>query len=230
MKEEKIVDSGKRRINTSGTRGDRLARRAARGARGAVTKPPGLHLDFETRSACDLKKAGAYRYAEDPTTDVWCCCYARGRDPVKVWLPGDPFPDEMREQIDEGGQFIAHNYTFERAINLFVMRRHGWPVIPLELWDCTAVRAAAMALPRALDVVARVLRLPERKDNSGKLLMLKMARPVTTEPLTWFDKPEARRTFSGLLCARCCSGAICRRLRTAADRSRARYDDARLYY
>jgi DNA polymerase len=156
-----------------------------------VTKPPGLHLDFETRSAVELKKAGAYRYAEDPTTDVWCCCYARGDDPVKVWLPGDPFPDEMREQIDQGGQFIAHNYTFERAINLFVMRRHGWPVIPLELWDCTAVRAAAMALPRALDVVARVLRLPERKDNSGKLLMLKMARPVTTEPLTWFDKPEA---------------------------------------
>ena len=35
-----------------------------------------LSIDFETRSAVDIKKAGAHRYAQDPTTDIWCACYA----------------------------------------------------------------------------------------------------------------------------------------------------------
>jgi hypothetical protein len=35
-----------------------------------------LWLDFETRSACDLKAAGVYNYAQDPSTDVLCMSWA----------------------------------------------------------------------------------------------------------------------------------------------------------
>ena len=41
--------------------------------------PDALHVDFETRSAVDLKKTGAYAYAAHPTTDIWCMAYALRR-------------------------------------------------------------------------------------------------------------------------------------------------------
>jgi hypothetical protein len=31
-------------------------------------------LDFETASKADLKKVGAWRYAEDPSTEILCAC------------------------------------------------------------------------------------------------------------------------------------------------------------
>jgi len=33
-------------------------------------------LDFETASAVDLSEAGAWRYAEDPTTEVICAGFS----------------------------------------------------------------------------------------------------------------------------------------------------------
>ena len=39
-----------------------------------------LIMDFETRSMCDLKKAGAYKYSLDPTTQPTCLAFKiRGR-------------------------------------------------------------------------------------------------------------------------------------------------------
>ena len=32
-----------------------------------------LFRDFETRSTLDLSEVGAWKYANHPTTDVWCC-------------------------------------------------------------------------------------------------------------------------------------------------------------
>jgi DNA polymerase len=154
---------------------------------------PRLHLDYETRSACDLPKAGAYRYAEDPSTDVWCCCYALDDGPVETWLPGQPRPPVVQEQIGRRGLFVAHNYTFERSVSRAIMTpRYGWPEIPLELWDCTALRAAALALPRALGKVAQIMRLEERKDAAGARLMKAMMRPLNdAEPWEWHRPPGA---------------------------------------
>ena len=39
-----------------------------------------ITLDFETRSACEIKKAGAFGYSEHPTTEVMCLSYALGED------------------------------------------------------------------------------------------------------------------------------------------------------
>src|SRR5437660_1230233 len=35
-----------------------------------------LHRDFETKSMVDITKSGAWRYASDASTDVWCLAYA----------------------------------------------------------------------------------------------------------------------------------------------------------
>ena len=66
-----------------------------------------LHRDYETRSRCVLKSAGAYRYAADPRTTVLCAAYTVDDDPVKLWTPGDPVPPEFIE--------AARNPTWTRS-------------------------------------------------------------------------------------------------------------------
>lgn len=153
-----------------------------------------LHIDLETRSTVDLKKAGQNAYAEHATTDVWVCCYALDDEPVRAWFPGQDCPAVIVEHVAAGGDLYAHNSAFERLIWRHILTpRYGWPRPRLETFWCTAAMAAAMALPRALDDVARVLGLPVRKDKEGAALMMRMARPRQVKPdgaLVWWDVPE----------------------------------------
>jgi len=44
-----------------------------------------VSIDFETRSAVDLRKTGVYKYASDQSTDIWCMAYkAPWSDDVQV--------------------------------------------------------------------------------------------------------------------------------------------------
>ncbi len=146
-----------------------------------------LHLDFETRSTVDLKKTGAYVYAEHATTDVWCCCYALDDGPVQLWTPGDTMPEELRE----ADLLVAHNAAFERIIWKYIMApRYGWPEPELEDWRCTMVMAKAMNLPGSLENAAAAVNLPVGKDVTGRGLMLRMSKPRKKEPLTWWNDEE----------------------------------------
>lgn len=151
--------------------------------------------DFETRSVVDLRKAGVYRYAEDPTTDVWCFAfYDPAADEIELWRPGMRF-GRLGELAEDPNQiFRAWNAQFERIIWREIMaKRYGFPEIPLGRWRCTAAEAAALALPRSLDGAARVLKVMEQKDMAGHRLMLSMAKPrridENGEPV-WWDVPD----------------------------------------
>jgi len=130
-----------------------------------------LVVDFETRSRCDLKRAGAWRYAEDLSTEVLCLSYG---DPPRTWYPGDPIPPEI---CDPEVILVAHNAGFEKAIwrNIMVSR-HAWPAVPNSRWRCTMASCAMRALPNKLDAVLRVLRLPIQKDLDGSRLTLSLSR------------------------------------------------------
>jgi len=159
--------------------------------------------DFETRSACDLRKAGAYRYAQDPTTDVWCFAFEHqfSEEPL-LWTPDDEVVGLELSALVRDGEVIfrAWNAPFERAIWREIMhRRYGFADIPLERWVCTAAEARAMNLPGALDNCAKVMRLVEQKDMDGHRLMLRMAKPrsITNEGYVWWDDEERKqRLFS----------------------------------
>lgn len=151
---------------------------------------PEISLDFETRSALDLKKTGAHRYAEDETTDVWCMAWAPWGAEPQLWLPGDPVPDWAFD-----APLRAWNAPFERAIWAGVLvPRYGFPPADLERWTCTAAEARAMGLPASLDKAAKALRLPVEKDDAGHRLMMRMAKPrKTIDGLhTWWDDVERR--------------------------------------
>lgn len=153
---------------------------------------PDISLDLETRSALDLKKSGAYAYAQHASTDVWCLAYALPGEEPRVWRPGQPAPDF-------GGHGLrAWNAPFERAIweNILVPR-YGFPAVPLDRWVCTAAEARAMSLPGGLDQAAKALRLPVEKDDAGYRLMMRMARPRSTRedgtPIWWDDEERLAR-------------------------------------
>jgi len=138
-----------------------------------------VSIDFETRSAVDLRKTGVYKYAADPSTDIWCMAYkAPWSDDVRVWLPGDEIDTHLEDWIIAGGLLSAWNANFERTIwNEIMVSRYQWPRTSIKQWRCTMAQASAMGLPRALGQAASVLGVEEQKDKAGAALMLRMARP-----------------------------------------------------
>lgn len=135
--------------------------------------------DFETVSAIDLKKGGAWRYAEDPTTSVLCLRWARSDgNSVGEWLPGMPFPDEIAGYVRDGFLFVPHNAAFEKAIwRCHMMPVYGWPDIPDKNWDDSMARCANLVIPQGLDEAVRVLRLPDLKDDEGSKLTVGLSKP-----------------------------------------------------
>lgn len=157
-------------------------------------KPSILHIDFETRSAADLRKVGIYKYFDDPSTDVWCACWAVGDEAVQTWYPSQGTPIDIGAFIEDSPDTLiyAHNAGFEFQAFKMLQRRYGWPVPRIEQMRCTAAMAAAMALPRDLGGAANATGLPITKDDVGRRLMLQMMKPrsTTNGVHTWWDTPE----------------------------------------
>ena len=135
-------------------------------------------IDFETRSAADLKKTGAHRYFEDPTADVLCAAYAFDDGPVHTWRIGLPCPDDLRAHISQGGKLAAWNAAFEFwAFTVVLGPRHGWPVPRINQMIDTMAQAAAMSIPQSLDGAAKAMGLEQQKDKDGMRLIRKFSMP-----------------------------------------------------
>lgn len=159
-----------------------------------------VSIDFETRSAVDLRKTGVYKYAADQSTDIWCMAYkAPWSDDVLVWQPGDAVDTHLEDWIMAGGLLSAWNANFERVIwNEIMVGRYQWPATKIKQWRCTMAQASAMGLPRALGQAAAVLGVEEQKDKAGAALMLRMARPRKVNAdgsYTWWNTKDKLDTL-----------------------------------
>lgn len=175
-----------------------------------------VHLDVESRSVAPFgKNAGkegvsAYQYSIHPTTEVIYACYAIDDGPVQHWRAyrGDPFPDDLAQAVAAGWTIAAHNAGFEFLIwNNNLRPLFDLPELPIEQMDCTAARAAIMALPRDLDGVTKAMGMEHQKDDTGHKLMLKMSKPrrprknEDPEQIYWHES-EADMERLGLYCER----------------------------
>lgn len=147
-------------------------------------------LDFETRSRSDLRKEGAFKYSQDPSTQPTCLAFKTHGEP-KIWfLPfqvinrkWEKLPTEIQIEwsryLNQGFEFSAHNAFFERCIytNILV-NRYGWPPIPVLKWRCTAAKAAAVAIPRNLEGAGETLELSVQKDREGYNAMMATCKPT----------------------------------------------------
>ena len=135
-----------------------------------------LWVDFETRSACDLKVAGVYNYAQDASTEVLCMSYAFGDEEVTTWLPSQPFPEAVRNHT---GPIYAHNAAFERLIFWYVLQQN----YTLEQFVCTASQARANCAPGSLEDVGRFAGASMKKDHRGaQLIRLLCIPPFKEDP------------------------------------------------
>lgn len=139
--------------------------------------PDDLLCDFETRSCTDLKRAGARRYAADPSTGVTCVAWEfRGVEktacPVHPHL-GTHTLANLYADARQCRRFVAHHANFDvailRAVNPFLD-------LPLSKIDCTMARAQALALPGGLEQVCRTLGI-EGKSPEGHALVMATCRP-----------------------------------------------------
>lgn len=181
-----------------------------------------VHLDWESRSAAPFgksagkKSVSAFQYAQHPSTEVIWASYALNDEPVRQWRAyrGDPFPDDLLQAVVDGWTVCAHNAGFEFLIWNYTLRPlFDLPELPIEQMDCTAARAAIMALPRDLDGVTKALGMAHQKDEEGYKLMLKLTKPRKPKKATktrpaedpdgiYWHEDEAQMERLGLYCDR----------------------------
>jgi len=139
--------------------------------------PDDLPCDLETRSRVDLKKAGARRYAADPSTQITVAVWRfRGVDkcacPVHPWL-GTHAITELYDDIRQCRRIVAHHANFD--VNI-LLRQNPFLDLPLSKIDCTMGRAQALALPGGLDEVCTALGI-KGKDKAGRAAVMATCKP-----------------------------------------------------
>lgn len=137
-----------------------------------------ITIDFETRSKCDLKKSGAFKYASDSSTSILCLAYKIPGEETKVWSPFyEERPQELFDVLDDY-PIEAHNAQFEYALWTYhCVPVLGWPALNPDMLYCSAAKAAALSLPRALGQLSLALKVSKTKDMDGHRLMLKLSKP-----------------------------------------------------
>lgn len=134
-----------------------------------------LHIDIETYCEIDLKKAGAYRYAEE--AEIILFAYAYDDEPVVVvdLLSGEQIPKHVMDDLTD--PFVikkAFNAAFERA----VMQAYFNMKLPVDQWECTQARTAMCGLPLNLGQAAEVLNIDQQKDKDGAALIRFFCIPI----------------------------------------------------
>lgn len=153
-----------------------------------------LICDFETRSRVDIRTAGAWAYAQHPSTDVLCLGIGN-ENMLGVLNPIELECNNVFRRAVENPDIllVAHNAMFEIAIyNEVLVRRYGYPEIPISRWCCTMARAVARGLPPSLKLVAKELGLKEEKDSKGELLIRYMCRPKKDGSFAWNPELQAQ--------------------------------------
>ena len=153
-----------------------------------------IHVDFETYSAADLPKVGAYRYANDSSTGIWMLAWAIDEGDPQVWYPGEPVPEEF---YSDQATFFAYNAMFERCIwSLIACPLFGFPEYDPRRWHCVMALAAYHNIPvkrMSLDSVAERLGCHHQKDKDGARLMKRMSRPRNQDSLFAGSDNEVQR-------------------------------------
>lgn len=142
------------------------------------------YLDFESQSACNLKKHGSYVYAQHPSTRVMCA--AIRVDGRKIFWTLDKYNLQMPKGVEyeHGRQFlldmvmdpagliiVAHNTGFERPMWVYNL---GLPE-PLE-WRDTMDKTLSLGLPAGADEAGQAI-LGMGKDLEGQAFIRKIWGP-----------------------------------------------------
>lgn len=135
-----------------------------------------LLLDIETRSRCDLTKAGARRYAVDPSTQITTACWKWADERVvhsACNLPGlahlgNSTMASFTAAIAEADRIVAHNIAFDASVIFSTLGPCG---LDLDKLDDTMARAQRAALPGGLDALCEALGVQGKSMDGHRLVM-----------------------------------------------------------
>lgn len=153
-----------------------------------------LSIDLETYSDVDIKKCGAYKYAESDSFEILLFAYAVNGGDVQVidLACGEEIPEKILDAIvDPNVTKWAFNANFERVClsnwlyknDLSHHKTYGlksdttYRFLDPSSWKCSMIWAAYMGLPLSLEGVGAVLKLEDQKMKEGKDLIRYFCKP-----------------------------------------------------
>lgn len=153
-----------------------------------------ISIDLETYSDVDIKKCGAYKYAESPAFEILLFAYSVNGGAVQVidLACGETIPEEILEALaDSEITKWAFNASFERVcLSNWLLKNYpayhksygidedttGRYLDPSS-WKCSMIWSAYMGLPLSLEGVGAVLKLEDQKMKEGKDLIRYFCKP-----------------------------------------------------
>lgn len=141
-----------------------------------------VHIDCETYSEADLTRIGAWKYAQDPTTE---CLMVAWSVEDEVFGDYSGFHDFTADDVppfdllglfrDPEVEFVAFNANFEMAIFEHCLGIEFDP----SRWICAQALALSYGFPQSLGAVSDAMRLPTEagKMKEGRALIRKFSMP-----------------------------------------------------
>jgi DNA polymerase len=133
-------------------------------------------VDFETKSAVDLKAAGTLRYVADTSASAIVLAYAIGDAPALTWhadgaiLDWDNAPNDLRDAFNRGAIFAAWNASFDSAVWNYATL--GFPFLVPERVIDVMIQAGVSNLPTDLQSASRALGGAGKQKDGKQLIRL----------------------------------------------------------
>lgn len=129
-----------------------------------------MAIDIETYSDISLPDCGVHRYVASEQFEILLFAYSIDEGEIRVidLASGEKMPEEVMDLLmDDSVIKTAFNAAFERTC----INRYFGISLPPEVWRCTAVQSAILALPLSLEGVGEALSLDKKKMSEGKELI-----------------------------------------------------------
>lgn len=120
-----------------------------------------LSIDIETSSDVDIRKCGAFKYAESEAFRIMLLAYAFDDEPVHVidLENGEEMPSFLLQAL-QNKEVIKHAYN--ASFEWLCLNRVGYET-PIEQWQCTMIHAMYLGFPAGLEATGEAVSLPEDK-------------------------------------------------------------------
>lgn len=120
-----------------------------------------LSIDIETSSDVDIRKCGAFKYAESEAFRIMLLAYAFDDEPVEVidLEKGEEIPLFLLQALQDK-EVIKHAYN--ASFEWLCLNRMGYET-PIAQWQCTMIHAMYLGFPAGLEATGEAVGLPEDK-------------------------------------------------------------------
>lgn len=148
-----------------------------------------IFVDFESRSAVDIKNFGGYIYSRHWSTEITAVSIRDAAGGLLYsWHLGCGEDLDLRLIADENNIIYGHNVFFEYCMYNFCAAEKC--DVPQRLdtlsWRCTQAMLRTHALPGALESGAKALGLAQEKADNRHMLKLSRPRSLDFDGVVWW--------------------------------------------